>query len=47
MGGVHIWLLKLFEDPVENLIRIEWIKRPRVSMGSSQMLHPKSGGRSE
>ena len=27
--------MKLFENPVENLIRIEWIKRPHVSMGSS------------
>ena len=23
LGGVHLWLLKLFENPIENLVRVE------------------------
>eukprot|EP00435_Cladocopium_sp_Y103_P052211 s157_g16.t1 len=33
LGGVHLWLLKLFENPIDNLIRIERMKKPPVSMG--------------
>ena len=45
LGGIHFWLLKLFEHPVESLIRIERIKKPAITMASSLMHRPKAGGR--
>ena len=44
LGGVHIWLLKLFENPIENFIRIERMKKPRVSMGIITDACPKVWG---
>ena len=44
LGGVHLWLLKLFENPVENLIRIERMKKPKVSWGIITDASPKGWG---
>ena len=33
LGGIHLWLLKLFENPVEHLVRVERMKQLPVTMG--------------
>ena len=44
LGGVHHWLLKLFENPVEHLVRVERTKKPLVSMGIITDASPKGWG---
>jgi len=44
LGGVHLWLLKLFENPVEHLIRVENMRRPPISMGIITDASPKGWG---
>eukprot|EP00435_Cladocopium_sp_Y103_P034006 s3229_g8.t1 len=33
LKGVHLWVLKLLENPVETLVRVERLVKPRVSLG--------------
>ena len=44
LGGVHHWLLKLLENPVEHLVRVERMKKPLVSMGIITDASPKGWG---
>ena len=44
LGGVHLWLLKLFENPVEHLIRVENMRRPPISMCIITDASPKGWG---
>ena len=44
LGGIHNCFLKLFENPVQNLIRVERMKQPFVSMGVITDASPKGWG---
>eukprot|EP00435_Cladocopium_sp_Y103_P071373 s1543_g37.t1 len=44
LAGVHMWLLKLFENLVERLVRVERMKKPLVSMQVITRASPKGWG---
>ena len=44
LGGIHFWLLKLFEKPAEFLVRKEKLKRAKVTMGIITDASPKGWG---
>ena len=44
LGGVHFWLLKLFERPAEMLVREEKLHKPKVTWGIITDASPKGWG---